>query len=78
MICFVSLQPNQINKNMKFTIFDIETDGLLDTVSKIHCLSWLCFDTENGNITKGSITDYQEIRDFVNPKGDTRPREAYL
>lgn len=48
---------------MQYTIFDIETDGLLDSVTKIHCLSYSTF--KNGKkIKEGTITDYNEIRDF--------------
>ncbi len=49
---------------MRYTVFDIETDGLLETVTKIHCLSYQI--VENGErIEKGSITDYQQIKDFI-------------
>ena len=49
---------------MQYTIFDIETDGLLDNVSKIHCLSYQKF--ENGLLTeKNSITNYEEIKNFI-------------
>lgn len=42
-------------------IFDIEADGLLDEVTKIHCLSYT---TDGENIT--TLTDYEEIRNFFN------------
>jgi DNA polymerase III alpha subunit (gram-positive type) len=47
----------------KFIVFDIETDGLLDAVSKIHCV---CYD----NFTeKGSLTEETEIKNlFSNNK----------
>lgn len=49
---------------MQYTIFDIETNGLLDNVTKIHCLSYQKF--SNGVLTeKNSLTDYDEIKDFV-------------
>lgn len=49
---------------MQYTIFDIETNGLLDNVSKIHCLSYQKF--ENGLLTeKNSITNYEEIKNFI-------------
>lgn len=48
---------------MKFTVFDIETDGLLDKVSKIHCLSFQIYENNNF-VTKGSITDCQQIKNF--------------
>lgn len=49
---------------MQYTIFDIETNGLLDNVSKIHCLSYQKF--EDGTLTeKNSITNYEEIKNFI-------------
>ena len=42
-------------------IFDIETDGLLDEVSKIHCLSYT--DVVSGE--SSTITDYNEMIDFL-------------
>lgn len=49
---------------MRYTVFDIETDGLLETVTLIHCLSYKI--VENGEeISKGSLTDYNEIIDFI-------------
>ena len=48
----------------KYTVFDLETDGLLDDVSKIHCLSYAMY--EDGKlVNKGSITDYKKISYFV-------------
>jgi hypothetical protein len=49
---------------MQYTVFDIETDGLLDSVTKIHCLSYRTF-INGEEIEKGSITDYNEIIDFI-------------
>jgi hypothetical protein len=46
-----------------YAILDIETDGLLEEVSKIHCLSYYKY--SNGNITTGSITKYEDIISFV-------------
>lgn len=49
---------------MKYTVFDVETDGLLETVTKIHCLSYQII--ENGKrVEKGSITDYEQIKSFI-------------
>lgn len=49
---------------MVYTIFDIETDGLLDKVSVIHCLSYCRI--QNGIILdSGTITDYVEILEFL-------------
>jgi DNA polymerase I-like protein with 3'-5' exonuclease and polymerase domains len=50
---------------MNFTILDIETDGLLDEVSKIHCLSYCIINLEGIIIEQGSFTDYNDIIDFV-------------
>lgn len=50
---------------MRYTIFDIETDGLLDEVTKIHCLSYRIFDGKK-EVASNSITDYNKIIDFVN------------
>lgn len=49
---------------MQYTVFDIETDGLLDSVTKIHCLSYQKFN--NGTlIEKNSLTNYENIKNFV-------------
>lgn len=49
---------------MVYTVLDIETDGLLDTVSKITCLSYQKI--ENGIIIdKGTITNYKEMLNFL-------------
>jgi len=50
----------------KEVIIDIETDGLLDTVSKIYCI--VCKDVISGRVTKYTSTD-----DFLNGPytGDT-------
>ena len=49
---------------MKYTIFDIESDGLLDKATKIHCLSYqVCIDSNT--IESNSITDYNEIKSFI-------------
>lgn len=50
---------------MIYTIIDIETDGLLDTVSKIHCLSYIRLSSVNGVLDKGSLTDYNLIKEFI-------------
>ena len=49
---------------MKYTVLDIETDGLLNAVTKIHCLSYRTF-INGEEIDKGSITNYEEIKNFV-------------
>ena len=49
---------------MRYTIFDVETDGLLETVSLIHCLSYQVFENKV-LIEKGTITNYNEITLFI-------------
>lgn len=49
---------------MRFCVLDIETDGFLDTVSKIHCLSYQIFEGKN-LILRGSITDYEQMVTFI-------------
>lgn len=52
-----------MNKDSIYSIFDIETDGLLDEVTKIHCLSYQ--DYQNGLLSeKVSLTDYNDIIDY--------------
>jgi DNA polymerase III epsilon subunit-like protein len=42
-------------------VWDLEADGLLDTITKIHCLSY----TSDGvNFT--TLSDYKQMRDFLN------------
>jgi hypothetical protein len=41
-------------------VFDIEGDGFLDTITKIHCLTY----SKLGSNKKYSTTNYQEMRDF--------------
>jgi hypothetical protein len=49
---------------MIYTIFDAESDGLLDKVTKIHCLSYRTYE---GTELKesGTITDYEQMRRFI-------------
>lgn len=42
-------------------VIDIEADNLLDDVTKIHCLCYYNVNTQQS----GSITDYDEMRNFV-------------
>ena len=44
-------------------VYDIETDGLIDEVTKIHCLSTTYRDT-NGVVKTWSTTSYDEMRQF--------------
>lgn len=48
---------------MRYSIFDIETDGLLPTVSKIHCLSYRMY--ENGTLLdKNTLFSETDIRHY--------------
>lgn len=48
---------------MHYSIFDIETDGLLPTVSKIHCLSYRTY--ENGTLLdKNTLFSETDIRHY--------------
>lgn len=49
---------------MKYTVFDIEADGLLEEATKIHCLSYAIYDSKI-LIEKGSLTEKEEIIDFL-------------
>ena len=43
------------------TVFDIEADGLLDTITKVHCLS---YKDETIRDKPVSLTDYSDIKEF--------------
>ena len=43
-------------------IMDIETDGLLENVTKIHCLSYLNIDTDDKIVT---LVDYNEMKKLL-------------
>ncbi len=49
---------------MIYSVFDIESDGLLDTVTKIHCL---CYRQYNSDILvkEEAITSYSEMQHFI-------------
>lgn len=49
-----------MNKEYQKIIFDIEADNLLDSVTKIHCLSYC--NTKEGIVN--SITNYEDIKNF--------------
>ena len=49
---------------MKYCVFDIETNGLLDTVNRIHCLSFSLFEGKQ-LISSGSITDPGQMKSFI-------------
>ena len=44
-------------------VMDIETDGLLENVTKIHCLSYLNIDTEGNDVT--TLLDYEEMKELL-------------
>ena len=48
----------------KHTVFDIETDGLLNSITKIHCLSYST--KENGVvIERGTLIELEDIKNFI-------------
>lgn len=49
---------------MRYTVLDIETDGLIDEVTKIHCLSYAIY-VDNILIDKGALRNYYEISNFI-------------
>jgi hypothetical protein len=52
-------------------VYDIEADGLLDTITKIHCLS-VCWIDQNGELRVLSTTDYDVMRKFFLRKNTIR------
>lgn len=44
-------------------VMDIETDGLLENVTKIHCLSYLNIDTEGNDVI--TLLDYEEMKELL-------------
>lgn len=49
---------------MNYVVFDIETDGLIDSVTKIHCLSYNKF-INNLSVEKNTLTSFEEIKTFI-------------
>ena len=49
---------------MKYTIIDIETNDLLEDVTKIHCLSYSLFE-DSTELEKGSMTNYDTMVNFL-------------
>ena len=49
---------------MRFTVFDVETDGLLETVTRIHCLSYQIYENTT-LIESGTLLHYEHIRAVV-------------
>lgn len=55
---------------MIYTVFDIETNGLLEEVTKIHCLSYQTY--KNGKlISKGSFQNTEGMKEFLINKTET-------
>ena len=53
----------------KILLFDIETDGLLDNLTKIHCLAYTELKIEKGEIIESEIkstSDVKEIQSIIN------------
>ena len=50
---------------MRYCVFDIETNDLYQDVSKLHCLVYYSFDTENDTVASGVLTDYDAIKNFL-------------
>jgi DNA polymerase I-like protein with 3'-5' exonuclease and polymerase domains len=51
---------------MEYTVFDIETNGLLDTVSKIHCLSLITIDENFKIVEKRTYTEQIDMIKLFN------------
>jgi len=49
---------------MKYVIFDVESNGLLDQATTLHCLSYAIFDGKT-ELAKGSFTDPSQIKEFI-------------
>ena len=52
-------------------VYDVECDGLLESATKIHCLS-ICWRNKEGELQTKSTTDYDEMRKFFSNKNITR------
>lgn len=59
-----------LNWNENVVVFDIETDGLIDEATKVHCVS-VGRVTKSGKIKVMSITDYDEMIDFFSDESLT-------
>lgn len=49
---------------MIYCVFDIETDGLIEEATKIHCFSYQLFHNTS-LIAKGTLTRYEDIKNFI-------------
>jgi len=52
------------NEKFRYTIFDIEGNGLLDTITQLWCLSFGIFEGKD-LIASGSITDPEQMKKFI-------------
>ena len=50
---------------MLFTIFDAESDGLLEEATRIHCLCASIYDEEGNLIKTVALTAYDAMKDFI-------------
>lgn len=50
---------------MRITVFDAETDGLLDEVTKMHCLSATIYEEDGTIIQEVNLVGPQQIMDFM-------------
>lgn len=50
---------------MIYAVFDLEANGLLDTVTKIHCICTHIVDTTAKTVVRTSLTDYPSMRQFL-------------
>ena len=51
---------------MQYIIFDIEANGLIEDVTRIHCLSYTILDEEANKIYSDTLLEYSHIIDFLN------------
>lgn len=49
---------------MRYAVFDIETDGLIDDVTRVHCLSYKIYDNIK-LIEAKNLVNYNEILEFI-------------
>lgn len=49
---------------MIYTVFDVESDGLIDEATKIHCLSYEIY-SDKTFLSKGTIIKYSDIVSFI-------------
>ena len=54
---------------MIYCIFDLESDGLIETATKIHCLSYRLYQGTS-LIAKDTLTDYNAMRIFISSQSN--------